>query len=75
MGNNGGIYELQNPMDTPKPIIEHKDADIRHADFYAHEDYVYAVREVHKSEHEAPENLLIRAKISTSEEEVVVSLV
>uniref|UniRef100_A0A914C1K4 Peptidase S9 prolyl oligopeptidase catalytic domain-containing protein n=1 Tax=Acrobeloides nanus TaxID=290746 RepID=A0A914C1K4_9BILA len=73
VANNGGIYEIDKPLANPKPIIEYKEADIRHADFYVNTDFVYAVREIHKSENDAPENLLIRARISTREEEVVAS--
>lgn len=75
VANNGGIYEIDKPLANPKPIIEYKEADIRHADFYVHTDFVYAVREIHKSENDAPENLLIRARISTREEEVVVRFI
>lgn len=73
VANNGGIYALSGPLAEPRPIVEFKDEDVRHADFWIHGDYVYAIRERHSKDHHAePENLLIRVKISEKQEEILV---
>ncbi|KAI1721343.1 prolyl oligopeptidase family domain-containing protein [Ditylenchus destructor] len=66
--SKGGIYELNKPEEEPRAIVSIE--NVRHADPHVAGDYVYAVQERHDKISESggePENLLIRAHISTGE--------
>lgn len=72
--SKGGIYELNKPEEEPRVIVSIE--NVRHADPFVAGDYVYAVQERHDQISESggePENLLIRAHITTGDVSTVVS--